>query len=127
MISENEICQLFEISSTTVRQAMNGLYDKGVIARIRGKGTFVASEKIQRNISALYHFSESIMALGMEPSSEVLECEIIHPNEDIAKRLGLEDDIQKVFKLTRLCKVDGLPVILEPPRSLLFMPRRGEN
>ncbi|PJG82615.1 GntR family transcriptional regulator [Caviibacterium pharyngocola] len=113
MISENEICQLFDISRTTVRQAMNGLFEKGVIVRIRGKGTFVAKEKIQFNINNLFHFTPSIMALGLEPSSIIVGCEVITPSEEIAEKLKLLDETQKVFKLTRVRKADDVPVSLD--------------
>ncbi len=118
MISENEICQLFDISRTTVRQAMNGLYEKGVIVRIRGKGTFVAKEKIQFNINNLFYFTPSIMALGLEPSSAVIGCEVIEPTEEIMDKLKLSDHTQKVFKLTRVRKADNIPVSLD----IAYMP-----
>nr|WP_314742030.1 GntR family transcriptional regulator [uncultured Haemophilus sp.] len=113
MISENEICQLFDISRTTVRQAMNGLYEKGVIARVRGKGTFVAKEKINFNINSLFYFTPSIMALGQEPSSEIIRCEVIDPTEEIIDKLKLADSKQKVFCLTRVRKADGIPISLD--------------
>lgn len=127
MISENEICQLFDISRTTVRQAMSGLYDKGVIARVRGKGTFVAKEKIHFNINSLFYFTPSIMSLGLEPSSDILCCEVITPTEDIRDKLKLVDDKQKVFCLKRVRKADNIPVSLDVAYMPYYLCQGIEN
>ncbi|PJG82481.1 GntR family transcriptional regulator [Caviibacterium pharyngocola] len=113
MISENELCDLLNISRTTVRQAMDALYKKGIVQKIRGKGTFIASEKIQRNINQVYNFSESMTALGHQPSSIVLSSEIITADEELAEILKLPEFNRKVFKLERIRKADDMPMIWE--------------
>ena len=39
--SENQLCQKYNVSHITVRQALQYLIAKGIIIRIQGKGTFV--------------------------------------------------------------------------------------
>jgi DNA-binding GntR family transcriptional regulator len=43
--SESELCQAFEVSSTTVRMALCDLMQEGLVYTIQGKGTFVAAAK----------------------------------------------------------------------------------
>ena len=41
--SESELTQRYFVSNITVKNALYGLVDEGVIYRIKGKGSFVAS------------------------------------------------------------------------------------
>ncbi|MCL2895873.1 GntR family transcriptional regulator [Brenneria tiliae] len=113
MISENQLCSFLKVSRTTTRQAMNSLYDKGFIVRIRGKGSFVQIRKIQRDINKLYNFTESIISVGLEPSSIVIKHDVIKANDVIAKKLNLPIDNKYVFKLVRVRKANESPILLE--------------
>lgn len=42
--SEKELCELFSVSRITVRKALDGLTEMGLLYRIPGRGTFVRSE-----------------------------------------------------------------------------------
>lgn len=44
--SEREWAEMYEISRMTVRQAINNLVNDGYLVRKRGKGTFVATKKL---------------------------------------------------------------------------------
>lgn len=46
--SENEFCDAYHISRTTVRQAFHELEQQGLIVRKQGLGTFVAEQKVAR-------------------------------------------------------------------------------
>ena len=46
--SEAELCNRFEISRNTVRQAIGSLEEEGFVVRKRGKGTFVADPSTRR-------------------------------------------------------------------------------
>lgn len=45
--SENDIAQLFQVSRQTVRQALGGLEQEGLLSRHQGKGTYVSEPTIQ--------------------------------------------------------------------------------
>ncbi|AND40510.1 FadR/GntR family transcriptional regulator [Cytobacillus oceanisediminis] len=47
--TETELCEEFEVSRTTIRDAIKALQDKGLIQVIQGKGTFVTNDILEKN------------------------------------------------------------------------------
>jgi GntR family transcriptional regulator len=47
-----DLCRMFEVSRTVVRQALRDLSDEGIVSRRKGKGTFVAEPKIGESWSS---------------------------------------------------------------------------
>ena len=63
MPSERELCELFGVSRMTVRQAVDTLVVDGVLKRHQGKGTFVASPKVDLQLR-LTSFTEEMQRRG---------------------------------------------------------------
>ncbi len=49
---EQDLCELYGVSRTVVRQALRELELEGVINRRKGKGTFISLPKIKRRLSS---------------------------------------------------------------------------
>jgi len=49
LFTEQEFCQRYQVSRTTIRQAISELVRQGFLYQIPGKGTFVASDSTGRN------------------------------------------------------------------------------
>lgn len=113
LIAENELCEILSVSRTTVRQAMEQLINEGLIVRYRGKGSFVAEEKIRRKINHMYNFTDNILEVGAKPSSVVIESVIITADDFIAQKLALPNANRKTFKLTRLRCANETPILVE--------------
>ncbi len=113
LITEGEICELLEISRTTVRQSMDKLVKDGLIVRQRGRGSFVADSKLQRPINYLYNFTENMNKLGVTPSSIILKASIDFVNDYVREKLSLPFSQDKVFHLTRLRCADSEPILFE--------------
>lgn len=116
MLTENEICELLGISRTTVRLAMNELLDEGLIVRFRGKGSYIAEDKIRRKLDSMYNFTESMLEQGVSPSSRVLSAGIVPADNSAREKLELSDHQKMVFQLTRLRCGNGAPLLLETTR-----------
>lgn len=111
--SESEMCKAFDISRSTVRQAVGMLEDEGLVVRKQGKGTYVAEPKMRRKTEKLYSFTTEVLSLGLTPSSKLIEYDVIEPTPDIVKMLELEDPATPVYKFSRIRYVDGEALILE--------------
>lgn len=110
--SEREICEIYDVSRTTVRQAISELEREGYIYRKHGKGTFVSSQKVNQNLEGFYSFTEEMKKLGKVPSSKVLKFEILTSSNDIINKMKLNQG-DMVYKFTRLRLADEEPMMLD--------------
>lgn len=111
--SEAELCKTFDISRSTVRQAIGALEADGLVVRKQGRGTFVAEPKMRRKTETVYSFTSEISSMGMTPSSKLIEFEVVEPTPDIVKVLELSSPDTKIYRFIRIREVDGEPLILE--------------
>ena len=111
--SEAELCRAYNVSRSTVRQAIGILESEGLVVRKQGKGTFVAAPKVRRRTENVYSFTGDIRAMGMTPSSTLIDFDVIQPTPDIVKVLELRDPDARVYRFTRIRNVNDEPLILE--------------
>ncbi|MFW6287337.1 MAG: GntR family transcriptional regulator [bacterium] len=110
--SEKQLCDIYNVSRSTVRQALDHLAEENFILRQRGRGTFIADKKIRRNIDQIYSFTADMKEMNLQPHSIVLEKKIEKATEDIAKSLKISIDTE-VFRLTRVRYAKSEPLLLE--------------
>jgi GntR family transcriptional regulator len=125
--SEAEICDRFDVSRMTARQAFQLVAADGRIERRRGAGTFVRASQVSRDLGSPLSFSGSMMERGMEASSRTLEWGEVVPSEDERQHLALSDQ-ETGYVLERLRLADGTPMALERvvmPRQLALSLRKG--
>jgi GntR family transcriptional regulator len=109
--AERDIAADFGISRITVRKAIDGLVDEGLLDRRHGAGTFVTS-RIQKNMATLSSFSEDIASRGWQSSSQWLgkvEAKVT-PSESLA--LGLPPETV-VYRFDRIRFAEDKPLALE--------------
>lgn len=110
--AESQLCALYNLSRSTVRQAFNQLVEEGLAIRRRGKGSFVAEKKLNRSLNHLYNFSEDMLELGLQPHSKVLASGSEPATPELAEKLQLPAGAS-VFRLVRLRLADEEPLLLE--------------
>ena len=62
--SERDLCETFDVSRMTVRQAITLLVDEGILERKPGSGTFVASSRVKEKMRGTTSFTEIVKSQG---------------------------------------------------------------
>jgi GntR family transcriptional regulator len=110
--SEAELCDLFEVSRTVIRQALQDLMHEGLIVRRKGKGSFVAPAKIsERLVQKLTGFYHDMVDQGYKPITRVLALRVLPCTRQVADHLMTEQG-SPVIEIVRLRSVEGLPMVL---------------
>jgi len=110
--SDAELCNRFDVSRMTARQAVQLVAADGLIERKRGAGTFVRARPVERDLGSPLSFSEDMRSRGMRPSSMRLGWGRVRPNEDEQEALGIGPD-DSVYALERLRLADDIPMAIE--------------
>lgn len=83
--TEMELIEMFDVSRTTVRQAISDLVRDGYLYRVKSKGTFVAPSKVVQDfIQTIQSFDDDVKSSGRVPRTEVIELKTIEIEPDIA-------------------------------------------
>lgn len=96
--TEKELCETYNLSRTTIRQAMNDLERGGFIHRVRGKGSFVRNEKIFVIIPAVIKYYDEIKKISHVTKSRILKIEIEAAGPYIADKMNVSPD-EKICKI----------------------------
>lgn len=110
--SERELTETFGVSRMTVRQSITNLVNEGLLYREKGRGTYVATPKIEQPLSGLTSFTEDMLSRGMKPSSKLISFEKMIPEIDIVQELQLTKD-EEVFIVKRIRYADDKPMAIE--------------
>lgn len=108
--SERQLCKDYEVSRTTVRNAIRYLVNSGVLYQIQGKGTFIREEN-RENLSNYYSFTQQIKKSGKTPKSIVVDYAIKDINPKLKEVMKLNDD--KIIQFNRLRLADNVPMMYE--------------
>lgn len=126
--SERDLARALTLSRVTVRKAIGGLVEDGLLTQRHGAGTFV-SERIVKPLSRMTSFTEDLRARGLNPRSEFFEKAIGEVNPEEAMAMNLSPGTQ-VVRLHRLRYAGDEPLAIERsavPLSLLPDPGLVED
>ncbi|MEW5961587.1 MAG: GntR family transcriptional regulator, partial [Chloroflexota bacterium] len=110
--TEKELQEIFEVSRSTIRQAIAELVYAGLLERRSTQGTFVARSKLEETVFGFGSFTNEMMKRGMIPESRILDFKFIPSPEIVAHHLQLEHGVLAAA-MERLRIVNGQPVAVE--------------
>lgn len=122
--SERELATVLALSRVTVRKAIAGLADDGLLTQRHGAGTFV-TDRIVKSFSKLTGFTDDLRVRGLKPRVKFLQRSVgeVSPEEALALHLSPG---ARVVRLRRLRFAGDKPLALEDtvvPQSILRDPR----
>lgn len=112
LITEREYCEKYNVSRSTIRQAIGLLERDGLVYKVQGKGTFIAPNKIDQPLEQFYSFGDIISKSGLKPSSKIMLFECINPTTIIKTVMKLAEN-EKVYKLIRIRLANNEPILYE--------------
>ncbi len=110
--SELELSEQFQISRTTIRQAIGELVNERKLERVQGRGTFVTEISIDKQIERVSGFSQDMRTRGLTPTSDILNFEKVDAPVKAAKALRLAEGDPAIL-LKRLRKGNNCRIALE--------------
>lgn len=109
--SETALCEEFGVSRITLRHAVDGLVQDGLLVREHGRGTFVTEPPAPPSVEE--HFTDIVTgfhrqqtAAGNTVETRVLRQELIPAGAELAEHLAVEPGAA-VVELVRLRSVNG--------------------
>jgi GntR family transcriptional regulator len=108
---ERALSERFNVSRTTVRQALHDLAVEGRIVRRQGRGTFVAPPKVTQPME-LSSYTQAMSSQGRRPGSHVVDVAEVDAEAEVAARLGLVAGAP-VVRLERVRYADDEPMAVE--------------
>lgn len=115
--AERDLAQKLGVSRSTMRQALGVLESAGAVRRVpgRGGGTFVRSQKVERDLSRVVGVPALLRAQGMTSGSRIINTAITEADEETASALDLGPGAY-VVDVVRIRLADGSPISLEHVR-----------
>lgn len=108
---ESELCNSYEVSQITARQALDNLVSDGLIYRQRGRGSFVAQPAIETSLTRIISFSEDMRQRGYTPGSRVFYSGLTGAPQGLAQNLQVEpgEELAQIYRL-RFADVEPLSI-----------------
>jgi len=111
---ERQLAAELGVSRMTLRQALATLESRGLVTRTTGRrgGTFVASPKVERDVTAFAGLSDQLRRQNVTAGARVLSAAEVPAADSVAEALRLEPG-DPVAEIVRVRLADREPLALE--------------
>jgi GntR family transcriptional regulator len=124
--NEQDMCERFEVSRATVREAYRALIDAGYLSRQHGTGTFVTRIPNRHSLDLNLSYTSMIQEAGFVPSVVVVRQVRRPAGEEDAALLQIrpEDEVYEVERVRYanqrpvVYSLDRVPVDIVPPERV---------
>jgi GntR family transcriptional regulator, histidine utilization repressor len=110
--SEQEFVVAFGVSRMTVHRALRELFDKGLVTRVQGVGTFVSIPQPRSPLIEIRDIADDIAARGHSHSARLVKLESVPADPELAAIFDLRKGA-KLFHSVIVRFEDTVPVQLE--------------
>jgi len=111
--SESKLSEMLGVSRSTIREAINGLENSGILYKRQGVGTFIHKNKglVATSLENLRGIQNTIKSLDKELGLKGQKAEIVHAGSDISKSLQIPE-AKKILKITQVYLADKIPILI---------------
>lgn len=110
--TEQELIKEFNVSRTTIRQAITMLVQDGMLEKKQGRGTVVKPQNLMGHLGYLKGFAEEVRSMGQTPRSKLMRSEFSNNLFQESKALGIPED-KEILLIERLRFADDVPIAIE--------------
>lgn len=111
-LTDAQIADRFNISRTTVRQAVDGLVSEGLLRRVPGSGTWVLPRRLEEQLNPGMNIRAQWRSAGLPMHVDVLRFEHAPAGEQEAELLKVPRGTELLL-VRRLRSAAGVPVALD--------------
>lgn len=95
--SEAKLCEQYEVSRITIRNAIAELVEQEILVKYQGKGVFVRTPKISSSLTTFKGFTYFCQENHIKTYTKILENKVVSANAVMAKKLELKDGEKLVY------------------------------
>lgn len=111
--AEHQLCKMFDVSRITVVRAFDLLEQENCIYRVQGKGSFVSTKKVERDLTNMKGFTALLKEQGYSPVTKVIGKEFIKATPALNRLFGRgEGSREDYVRIRRVRYVDGIPMAI---------------
>lgn len=130
--NEDELCRRYGVSRATLREAVGGLVEDGLVTRRHGSGTYVTRRPVLGNsLDTNFSYTEYLASSGLRAGKELISLRNFPADDECAAALGVEPGTD-LIEARRVRTADGRPAIYSidsipaalfdrPPRRAAFL------
>jgi len=111
--SENELIKKYQLSNTTARKILQEIENAGWAIKVKGKGTFVRTQNVERSVTRILGFNKNMLEAGHVPSTRLIDAQVLqngHTAVISGRRYFMKGPI---YKIERLRFADHIPMMFE--------------
>jgi GntR family transcriptional regulator len=121
--SENELIRRFRVSNTIARRALQEAERTGWVVRVKGKGTYVRQNRVDRSITRILGFTRNMLEAGRTPTTKLIRTLVHKGGHQLIVNGRLYALRGPLCQIERVRFSDGVPMMREIRYiSLAFCP-----
>lgn len=109
--TEFRLAERFGVNRHTVRRALAGLEEKGLLRVEQGRGTFVHEHVLDYRVGKRTRFTENLSRQSRTATGEMLAGDVVEADEKVAKALGLSKG-RPVVRIVATGEADGRCILV---------------
>lgn len=109
--NEDRLCERFGVSRVTIREAVRGLIEDGLVVRRHGSGTYVTRRPLILNsLDVNFSYTDHFQKSGFRPGRRLLGLRHVQADVDLADAFGIEPGAP-LLEVRRIRTADRRPAI----------------
>jgi DNA-binding GntR family transcriptional regulator len=109
--NEQQLCDRFDVSRITLREAVQGLIQDGYVIRRQGSGTYVTRRpSLKNSLDTNFSYTEYLENSGIRAGRKLIGAQRVAADQETAEALSVERETP-LIEVRRVRTADGHPAI----------------